>query len=623
MCGILGKIYLDNKRKIEPSILKSMTDAIYHRGPDDEGFYIHNNIGLGFRRLSIIDLNTGHQPLANADNSVYIVFNGEIYNYIEKREILLQKGYVFKTATDTEVILHLYEEFGVECLKHLRGMFAFAIWDNNRQQLFCARDRFGIKPFYFYTDSEQFVFGSEIKAILGAGNIDRTFSYDALDSYLAFGYITSNLSIFKNIKKLQPGHYLLLSFENKVSIDIKRYWEIQFAPDYSKTENQWMEEIDACLSETVKLHMIADVPLGAFLSGGIDSSSVVAMMARNSNRPVKTFSIGFKEKEYNELVYAREVAKRYGTEHMEQVVEPESIGLLPRLIHAYDEPFADTSAIPTYYVSKLAREYVTVALSGDGGDELFAGYNDYPNMLRLHSYFFNFNSTFLNKIIWGNINRLIPEGIKGKSATYYLSKNKNYLSAYKNMWSIAQRKKLILDNRPSLHISNASESYKELILKNGSDNDFITNLQYLDLQTYMVDSVLTKVDRASMMNSLEVRVPLLDHEFAELTFKIPSKLKLNGKEQKYIFKKAMTSSLPGNVLKHPKQGFSVPLSLWFKDDLREYVRDTLLSDNPLLSSYLDSKFIRKLIDKNNTGMKDFSQQIWSLLFFEEWLKQNV
>ena len=623
MCGILGKIYLYNKRKIEPSILKSMTDAIYHRGPDDEGFYIHNNIGLGFRRLSIIDLNTGHQPLANADNSVYIVFNGEIYNYIEKREILLQKGYVFKTATDTEVILHLYEEFGVECLKHLRGMFAFAIWDNNRQQLFCARDRFGIKPFYFYTDSEQFVFGSEIKAILGAGNIDRTFSYDALDSYLAFGYITSNLSIFKNIKKLQPGHYLLLSFENKVSIDIKRYWEIQFAPDYSKTENQWMEEIDACLSETVKLHMIADVPLGAFLSGGIDSSSVVAMMARNSNRPVKTFSIGFKEKEYNELVYAREVAKRYGTEHMEQVVEPESIGLLPRLIHAYDEPFADTSAIPTYYVSKLAREYVTVALSGDGGDELFAGYNDYPNMLRLHSYFFNFNSTFLNKIIWGNINRLIPEGIKGKSATYYLSKNKNYLSAYKNMWSIAQRKKLILDNRPSLHISNASESYKELILKNGSDNDFITNLQYLDLQTYMVDSVLTKVDRASMMNSLEVRVPLLDHEFAELTFKIPSKLKLNGKEQKYIFKKAMTSSLPGNVLKHPKQGFSVPLSLWFKDDLREYVRDTLLSDNPLLSSYLDSKFIRKLIDKNNTGMKDFSQQIWSLLFFEEWLKQNV
>ena len=618
MCGILGKIYLYNKRKIEPSILKSMTDAIYHRGPDDEGFYIHNNIGLGFRRLSIIDLNTGHQPLANADNSVYIVFNGEIYNYIEKREILLQKGYVFKTATDTEVILHLYEEFGVECLKHLRGMFAFAIWDNNRQQLFCARDRFGIKPFYFYTDSEQFVFGSEIKAILGAGNIDRTFSYDALDSYLAFGYITSNLSIFKNIKKLQPGHYLLLSFENKVSIDIKRYWEIQFAPDYSKTENQWMEEIDACLSETVKLHMIADVPLGAFLSGGIDSSSVVAMMARNSNRPVKTFSIGFKEKEYNELVYAREVAKRYGTEHMEQVVEPESIGLLPRLIHAYDEPFADTSAIPTYYVSKLAREYVTVALSGDGGDELFAGYNDYPNMLRLHSYFFNFNSTFLNKIIWGNINRLIPEGIKGKSATYYLSKNKNYLSAYKNMWSIAQRKKLILDNRPSLHISNASESYKELILKNGSDNDFITNLQYLDLQTYMVDSVLTKVDRASMMNSLEVRAPFLDTRVVDLANHMPTSFKLNGLTRKYILKKLMEGKLPGDIIYRKKKGFGVPIGEWIKGDLKGLIEKSLSENNINNMGLFDYDYIRKILDDHYSGKKDNRKPIWTLFVFSMW-----
>jgi len=310
MCGITGSIYFDKERKIIPTVLKNMSDAIYHRGPDDEGFYIQNNVGLGFRRLSIIDLKTGHQPLGNGSNSIYIVFNGEIYNYLEQREIMKQKGYVFKTVTDTEVILHLYQEHGVHCLQYLRGMFAFAIWDNNKQQLFCARDRFGIKPFYYYTDTEKFVFGSEIKAILKGGDIDRTLSYDALDSYFAFGYITSELSIYKEIKKLQPAHYLLLSFKDKVSIEVKRYWNINFDPDYSKTVKQWEEEIESCLSETVKLHMISDVPLGAFLSGGIDSSSVVAMMAKNSNLPIKTFSIGFKEQKYNELKYAREVAEK-------------------------------------------------------------------------------------------------------------------------------------------------------------------------------------------------------------------------------------------------------------------------------------------------------------------------
>src|ERR1035437_6074551 len=281
MCGITGTIYFDKERNINPSVLKNMSDAIYHRGPDDEGFYINRNVGLGFRRLSIIDLKTGHQPLANGNDTIHIVFNGEIYNYLETRQILQKKGYVFKTATDTEVIVHLYEEYGVDCLKYLRGMFAFAIWDNNKQQLFCARDRFGIKPFYYYKDKEKLVFGSEIKAILKGEGIDKTLSYDALDSYFAFGYITSDLSIFKNINKLQPGHFLILSFKDKVSIEIKKYWKICFEPDYSKSEKQWTEEIEGCLSETVKMNMISDVPLGAFLSGGIDSSSVVAMMAKN------------------------------------------------------------------------------------------------------------------------------------------------------------------------------------------------------------------------------------------------------------------------------------------------------------------------------------------------------
>jgi asparagine synthase (glutamine-hydrolysing) len=501
-------------------------------------------------------------------------------------------------------------------------MFAFAIWDKARQQLFCARDRFGIKPFYYYKDNEKIVFGSEIKAILKAGNIDKTISDDALDSYFAFGYISSDLSIYKNICKLQPGHYLLLSFRDKVSIDIRKYWEVQFSPDYSKTEKWWMEEIENCLSETVKLHMISDVPLGAFLSGGIDSSSVVAMMAKNSNQPVKTFSIGFKEQEFSELEYARVVAKKYNCEHHEQIVEPESIGLLPKLIHGYDEPFADTSSIPTYYVSKMARENVTVALSGDGGDELFAGYNSYPSLLKLHSYPFNFRSSALNKLIWGNIHKMIPEGSKGKSTSYFLSHNKNYLSAYIYLWSIEERKRLILPNHSTGNSSRASELFKVNVLKSAAGNDLISNMQYLDLKTYMVDSVLTKVDRASMMSSLEVRVPLLDHKFAELTFSIPSELKFRGNEQKYIFKKAMAPYLPESILKHPKQGFSVPLSVWFKDDLKIYVKDVLLSQNPLFASYLDKKYVQKIVDNNNTLVKDFSTRIWSLLFFEEWLKQN-
>ncbi|MEO9146703.1 MAG: asparagine synthase (glutamine-hydrolyzing) [Ginsengibacter sp.] len=621
MCGITGKIYLNKEKNIDSSELKKMTDTICHRGPDDEGFYINKNIGLGFRRLSIIDLNTGHQPLSNESGSKWIVFNGEIYNFMELRDMLKQKGYTFKTKTDTEVILTLYEEYGVNCLEHLRGMFAFAIWDNDNKQLFCARDRFGIKPFYYYLDSEKFVFGSEIKSLLKCENIDRTLSNDALDSYFAFSYITSNLSIYKEIKKLQPAHYLTLSFKDKVSVEIKKYWEILFEPDYSRTEDQWAEEIEDALSESVKLHMVSDVPLGAFLSGGIDSSSVVAMMAINSNKPIKTFSIGFKEQKYNELEYAREVAKKYGCDHYEQIVEPESMDLLPKLVRAYDEPFADSSAIPTYYVSKIARENVTVALSGDGGDELFAGYEIYKWLKKLHSNPLSFNSPLLNKLIWGNAHRILPQKAKGKNATYFLSKNRRLMSAYDNLWLKSERKKLLL-NYGIIDSAKASEIYKEGILKEHPDYDFVTNMQNVDLQTYMVDSILTKVDRASMINSLEVRVPLLDHKFAELSFRIPWDLKFHKTGQKYILKKAMTPYLPKNILNHPKQGFGVPLEFWFKDDLKQYVNDTLLSANPFISSFLDKNYIKKIILKNQNKQNDFSSKIWSLIFFEEWLKQN-
>lgn len=622
MCGIGGILYFDKTRTVENKILKKMADVIRHRGPDDEGFHIDKNAGLCFRRLSIIDLAMGHQPMSDISSGLTIIFNGEIYNFMELRRDLLSKGYVFKTTTDTEVILYMYHEYGTLCLQYLRGMFAFAIWNSFKKELFCARDRFGIKPFYYYTDTEKFVFGSEIKVIMNAGEVDRTLSYDALDSYLAFSYISGELSVYKSVKKLLPGHYLLISLKEKPKIEIHSYWDIQFEPDYSRSENSWIEEIRSCLSETVKLHMISDVPLGAFLSGGIDSGAIVSFMAKHSALPVKTFSIGFRNKEYNELPYAREVAERYGCEHHEAIVEPESISILPEIVNCFDEPFADSSAVATYFVSKIARENVTVALSGDGGDELFAGYNHYSYLRKLYSFPLHINSSFFSKVVWGGLHGILPRSVKGKKASYLFSTGKDYISAYLHNYSLRDRKKMFLQDHASFELSNGSELYKVGILKKGIKNDFISNMQYLDMHTFMVDSILTKVDRTSMLNSLEVRVPLLDHKFAELTFKIPSELKLNGYEQKYIFKKAVEGLLPDDILKRAKKGFSIPLTQWFKNDLNEYVHDVLLGPDPLLSAYLDKKYVRKLIEYNLLNDKELNSRIWSLLCLEEWLKQN-
>ena len=621
MCGITGKLNLEKQNFIDISELKQMTDAIHHRGPDDKGFYINENIGFGFRRLSIIDLNTGHQPLSNEDGSIWIVFNGEIYNFLELREILTQQGHIFKTKTDTETIVHLYEQHGVNCLQYLRGMFSFAIWDDKRKELFCARDRFGIKPFYYYMDNEKFVFGSEIKSILRGGNINKALSHSALDMYFAYGYITSDLSIYKNINKLQPAHYLTLSFKNRPIVSINRYWKIQYLQNYSRTQKQWEDEIEEKLLETVKLHMVSDVPLGAFLSGGIDSSSVVALMAKSSPNQIKTFSIGFKEEKYNEVKFAREVAKKYNCDHHEQIVEPESISLLPKLVRAFDEPFADSSAIPTYYVSKFAKEHVKVVLTGDGGDELFAGYWNYNYLQSIYKNSSPFPK--LNRHLWGSIHKNVPNNWRGKNLTHFLSKDRNYLGAYMNIWKMKERQRL-LDVSSTEELQFSSELFKVKLLQENPEQDFITNLQSLDLQTYLVDDILTKVDRASMLNSLEARVPLLDHEFAELSFKIPWDLKLKDKSLKYIFKQSMARHLPENVLSHAKQGFSVPLSVWFKDSLKEYVRDTLLSSRNHLSSYVDINYVEEILDQSQSkrGNRDLTAHVWSLLFFEEWLKQN-
>ncbi|WP_297696243.1 asparagine synthase (glutamine-hydrolyzing) [uncultured Eudoraea sp.] len=615
MCGICGKIHFDRDRPVRKDDLLTMTNLIRHRGPDDCGQYLKKNVGLGFRRLSIIDLEKGHQPLSNEDGTIWIVFNGEIYNHNELRKSLIQKGHEFKTKSDTETIVHAYEEYGVDCVSHLRGMFAFAIWDENENSLFCARDRFGIKPFFYCLEKDTFLFGSEMKCIMSQSKNSMDLSIFSLDYYLAFGYSAQDGTIFQNIHKLKPAHSLLL--KDNGHIQVSKYWHANYEPDYSKSESEWSELLREKLSETVKSHLMSDVPLGAFLSGGIDSSSVVALMAQHSSSPVKTFSIGFKEARFNELKYAREVAAKYQTEHHELIVEPESVSLLPDLIDAYDEPFADSSAIPTYYVSKFARENVTVALSGDGGDELFLGYHHHLKFKRIHKY--NILPSSLSRYLWGGLHDIIPNGVKGKGATYYLSKPKSSAPAYHSIWQLHERQQLFRKECWEMLKASPAEQQKVYFYTNGNSSNYLFNMQRMDMQTYMVDDILTKVDRASMQNSLEVRVPLLDHEFAELTFNIPAKLKLKGKTSKYIFKEAMKDLLPPSIISHKKQGFSVPLELWFKEDLKEYVNDRLLSTNSPLYEYLDPTYVRKIIHDHNNGMRDFSRKIWSLIFLDQWL----
>ena len=618
MCGICGKLHFELDRPVVQEEINKMTETLRHRGPDDRGTFLKNNVGLGFRRLSIIDLDSGHQPLSNEDGKVWIVFNGEIYNHLELRKMLMAKGHRFRSNSDTEAIVHLYEEYGSECVKFLRGMFAFAIWDENKKTLFCARDRFGIKPFFYALNGSQFAFGSELKSILSITQSSSDISIPMLDQYLTYGYTSGQGTIYRNIQKLRPAHTLEIG-QNAV-LKIKEYWNIKYQPDFSKSESDWCHLLEEKLSETVKSHLMSDVPLGAFLSGGIDSSAVVAQMAKNSDAPVKTFSIGFKEAEFNELTYARAIAKKYNTEHHEHIVAPESVSLLPKLIDTYDEPFADSSAIPTFFVSRFAREYVTVVLSGDGGDELFGGYNKYQKMANLRK--FNIIPDTIGEHLWGGLHSLIPNEIKGKGLTYYLSKPKSHIPAYQAVWQMIERKKLFKREIWEQVKDAPAELTRVACFTNNESTDFLFNMQKMDMQFFMVDDILTKVDRASMQNSLEVRVPLLDHEFAELTATIPSELKLKGNDKKYIFKKSMQNCLPEEILTHKKQGFGVPLKYWFKQDLKDYVNDRLLSNDSPLFDFLDKKYIQKVITGHNSGMRDFNSKIWSLIFLDEWLKSR-
>lgn len=585
------------------------------RGPDDAGLYVKNNVGLGHRRLSIIDLEASHQPMSNEDGSIWIVFNGEIYNFMELRDELLKKGHVFKTKGDTEVIIHLYEEYGKECVKKLRGMFAFAILDHRDKSLFLARDRIGKKPLHYYHDGNVFLFGSEIKSILADEYYHKRKEIDlhALHSYFSFLCVPDPLSIFKGIKKLLAGHTLTLKNGKAVA---EKYWDVNFGGTQVKTEKQYCEELTELLKEAVRIRLISDVPLGAFLSGGIDSSSVVALMSQLVDQPVKTFSIGFPEDRYNESSDARIVAEYFKTDHTEFILNPKDIiSRLKELILYFDEPFADSSALPTYYVSKLAREKVTVILSGDGGDELFGGY---PWRAKRPGYQIALNKlpVFLKKNLKFAA-QFLPSRVKGKN---YLKQidipYERYILDAKAVFNQEERKLLY-----SEELINALEGadpyfYNLQYLNKTDDKSWTDSIMEYDLKTYLPNDILTKVDRMSMFNSLEVRVPILDYRVIEYAATIPASLKIKNGISKYIFKEVMKDILPKPVISKKKHGFNLPLETWLRTDLKKDVQEIIL--NVSRHSYFNNGNIEAMLKRFFEGDDAYNFKIWELYVFQLW-----
>ena len=637
MCGICGIYNLDG-RPVDKDLLHRMNNTLVHRGPDDEGYYVNagrlggweagrkgrGNVGLGHRRLSIIDLDSGKQPMGNEDGSVQVVFNGEIYNFLELRQQLQSRGHLFRTRSDTEVLVHGYEEWDVECVHRLRGMFAFAIWDEKERRLFLARDRLGIKPLYYSCNNSRILFASELKAILEDGAISKELDLEALSDYLSFGYIPAPKTIFKSIRKLPPGYILT---QSAIKTEIKQYWDLEFQPDAHTSVNEFCDQIMETLEESVRLRLISDVPLGAFLSGGIDSSTVVAIMSRLVQNPVVTNSVGFTKREYSELDYARATSKLFATDHHEYMVAPDAVDVVNKLSWHFDEPFADSSSIPTYYVSQMTRQNVTVALSGDGGDENFAGYRRYYFDRLENSIRATFPVLFRQRII-GKLASLypkadwLPQMFRAKTLLTNVAHDPVYGYFNSMSYFLPDMKDRILspDLKKKLFGYDSIKVFRNHYEKCDS-KDPLTRTQYIDFKTYLVDDILTKVDRASMANSLEVRVPILDHKFVELVAKIPSHLKLNGKTSKYIFKKAASRLLPDEILNRKKMGFSIPVGEWLKKELKPLVHDTILSRTFRERELFDTQYVHWLWKQHTSGMRDFTQPLWALLSFELWARK--
>jgi asparagine synthase (glutamine-hydrolysing) len=625
MCGIAG--FSDStvlplspsRRDGDFNLVHGMCDVIRHRGPDDEGIHVEPGVGLGMRRLSIIDLSTGRQPIHNEDESVWVVFNGEIYNYRELRQALESAGHRFYTSSDTETIVHAYEEWGDSAFGRLRGMFGIALWDRKQRTLILARDRVGIKPLHYIRRSDRLYFGSEIKSLLAAGVVDRELDLDALDHYLSFLYAPGDRSMFKNVRKLPPG--CLLRWRDGRA-DVQQYWAIDTEEPFRGTEQEAAEELQRVLRDAVRSHMVSDVPLGAFLSGGVDSSVVVGLMAEASPRPVQTFSIGFDEPQFDELEHARTVARHFRTDHHEFVVRPDGLNILDRIIDHFDEPFADSSAIPTWYVSEVARRHVTVVLSGDGGDELFGGYDRYlphPAVAR-----FDRLPIPARRTLAGAIWPLLPHGTPGKGLLRRVSRDDNgrFLDAVAMLQPDEKRSMYAPDVRRALGAFDA-----ETLLSRHFDR-FATlppqsRMMRVDFETYLPEDVLTKVDRMSMAHSIESRVPLLDNLVVELAASLPSRLKIADGRRKHVLKAAARNLLPASILDRRKQGFGVPLGHWFRGELSGLFSEVLGSERTRQRGYFDRAFVDRLVHEHRTGQRDHNLRLWQLLVFELWHRQYL
>ena len=620
MCGIAGQVNMD-ERPVNRERIAAMGARLRHRGPDDQGVYVNGHVGLAHQRLSILDLSpAGHQPMSNEDGSVWIVFNGEIYNFQALRDSL-PSSHRLRSRTDTEVIIHLYEEHGVQCLSMLRGMFAFAIWDQRRRRLVLARDRVGKKPLFYAVDQEGLTFGSELKALL-VGRASPDIDPVALHHYLTFQYVPAPLTIFRGIRKLPPGH-LVVYEGGKVSESA--YWSLDYdrkAP--IRSEAEYLEEFRALLEESVRLRLVSDVPLGAFLSGGVDSSGIVAVMSRLMNEPVKTFSIGFKEERYNELPYAGEVAGLFGTDHHEFVVEPKALEILPTLVRVYDEPYADSSAIPTYYVSQLSRQYVTVILNGDGGDELLGGYPRY-RFTGLDQAIPRHLSTGNREALRRTFDAWLPNvrGVKRlreKAERLLAPASRTYLGRI-CYFSPAEKDDLYTADFSGTMRGHDSYDLLTGWFEEAKATELLDQLLSVDTRSYLPDDLLVKVDRATMAHALEARSPFLDHRLMEFAASLPVSMKVRNGQTKYLLKAAMRGTLPDHILDRPKQGFGVPIDRWFREDCREFLREVLLSPRCVQRGYFRPEVIRQMIDDHQQARTDKAYRLYALLMLELWHRE--
>ncbi len=625
MCGIAGIIHLDGKAVHRPE-LDVLTDALAHRGPDGRGTYIHRNVGLGHRRLSILDLSdAAHQPMVSMDGQTVLVFNGEIYNFQEKRRMLEERGHIFHSSGDTEVLLKLYEEFGEECLRHLRGMFAFAVHDLKRNTVFLARDRVGKKPIKYFCDGKTFAFASELKALRTLADCPHAMDEQAVHHFLTMMYLPAPLTGIANIHKLPAAHALMIDLNKGAVAEPRRYWSLSYKTNNTKSLDDWKAQTLALFSESVKLRMIADVPVGAFLSGGIDSAAVVALMSQMSPHPVKTFSIGTAEETHNELPDAMRIALTFKTDHHPIIVQPDIVHLLPELVRAYEEPYADPSAIPMYLLARETRKTVTVALNGDGGDENFAGYVRYP-ILRFSEQ-------------WAQIPRFMHSLIAGGTSTFHRWMQTTFsYRCDRFQHSIG----LPWEQRYLQYLSFFTEEEKRALYRSGfadgfqrtdawyagktSDararaDDLIHRALSMDLDTYLADDLLPKVDRATMASGLEARSPLLDHHLLEFTASMPIHYKLHGSVRKWIFKEILQSILPPEHLRRRKTGFRLPLDTWFRGELRGFVRDRLLSTDSKMWQIFDRTKMERFLDHYDQTSIDYSDHVWALLWLDEWMRQ--